>query len=164
MDNTAETAVIAPTATVADIEIVAPVEDDASTVIHTKNRADLDALAKMINIDGLGKVRIVHSMTKQTVADPLTGVPTEKEVYDKTSKDALNAAAKAGKRIITTGMFLDQATEYGELRLVRQFGNKTIVNHLFAKNIVDNEAFARLKGNPDFDQAFGLTEPNSSPF
>lgn len=159
-----KTAVIAPAATVADIEIVAPVEDDAQTVIHTKNRADLDALAKMINIDGLGKVRIVHSMTKQTVADPLTGVPTEKEVYDKTSKTALELAAKSGKRIITTGMFLDQATEYGELRLVRSFGNKTIVNHLFAKNIVDNEAFARLKGNPDFDAAFGLSEPDSSPF
>jgi len=133
------------------------------TIVHTKDKNDLDELLKVIPEADLGEYSIVHSVTKRTVEKPniLTGGKQSVEVegFDPACPTALAAAAAAGNRILTTGLYLDRAAELGELMLVtKNFGKYAEVKHIFAKNIVDAEAFNRLKESDDFKAAFTPAE------
>lgn len=117
-------------------------------LVHTRNEEDAKTLAANFDLTKLGSdVRFTHGLMPSAQA-------------------SLLACKETGRRIISTGLPLDIASEVGEVTLVRAWnkvredGSKssgaTPPADYHAGKIVDAEAFAALKQLPEFAAAFGL--------
>ena len=114
-------------------------------LVHTRNEDDRKVLNENFNVSKMGKPQYI------------TGLGME-------SQKALMIASIKGQRIVTTGLPLDITASLGEVTVVRAWstekadGSKSQGSippaDFYAGKIVNPEAYANLKENPDFIAAF----------
>lgn len=114
-------------------------------LVHTRNEDDRKVLNENFNVNKMGKPQYITGL----------GMDAQK---------ALMVASIKGTRIVTTGLPLDITASLGEVTVVRAWstekadGSKSQGSippaDFYAGKIVNPEAFAKLKDNPDFIAAF----------
>tara|TARA_R110001592_G_scaffold202364_4_gene451775 strand:+ start:356 stop:796 length:441 start_codon:yes stop_codon:yes gene_type:complete len=114
-------------------------------LVHTRNEDDRKVLNENFNVSKMGKPQYI------------TGLGME-------AQKALMIASIKGQRIVTTGLPLDITASLGEVTVVRAWstekadGSKSQGSippaDFYAGKIVNPEAYAKLKDNPDFIAAF----------
>lgn len=118
-------------------------------LVHTRSKEDCEILKEQFNISKHGNPTYVYGL----------GMNTQKQLMLATIK---------GEKIFTSGLPLDISAECGELTVVRAWktektdgtkssGSVPPVNYYVGK-IVNAEAYAKLKLDPNFLEAFTSTE------
>lgn len=116
-------------------------------LVHAKNEEDLRILKENFNIDG--EARVVMGLMSDT-------------------QTALTRASERGIEIISTGLPVNVAVKIGRYTevnawdKVRPDGTRTRgclpASSMFARKIIDNEAYNSLITSPEFEAAFGLNQ------
>lgn len=115
-------------------------------LVHTRTEEDAKLLQDNFNLNVLGKDhKFVHGLSRST-------------------QTAIAKAAIRGHRVISNGLPVDIASEIGEVTIVRAWdvtkddgsrstGTSTPITYS-VRAVADEEAYERLKQNPDFAAAF----------